>query len=385
MLVILYAWTLASGFGASLLGSLWPVMYLDFDVALSSIGIFSWISSGAGFVSNLAAGWALRKFGASKTTAIASFLVALTTLGFTLSGEYWMLCLLVIPNSFAGGIVGVAMNNYIAQHYRSYHMNWIHCMWGVGSIIGPNVIAYTLSRGYTWHLSYRVMFVAWVLHAVSIFVMRKWWKPDPVDTQVRENRKAVPLRGLLKIRGVKEALLTFFCYTSLEQGMMLWMSSYMILSKGISEEQAARYASFFFMGITAGRMLSGFLTMRIQDSTLIRIGQGVVAVGGILMLISAGNASALAALLLIGCGCAPIYPSLLQLTPRHFGKENSQAMIGAQIAAATVGNCALPSLFGVVATKLSMALLPVYVLLCLAGMVFASGRLEKVTVAEHAK
>ena len=367
-----------SGLGASLIGALWPVMYPEFGVSLSSIGIFSWIGSVVGLFSNLGAGWLLRKFGARQMTAVCGVIVALAHFGYALSGEYWMLCVLSVPAGFAAGVIGVAMNNYVALHYASYHMSWVHCMWGVGSIIGPNLVAYSLMNGYSWNISYVVVAAAWAVYAIGIVVLRKLWKPDPVSVQGGK-KKELSMGQLVRIRGVKEALLTFFCYNSLEQGMILWMSSYMVLSIGLSEELAAAYASLFFIGITIGRMLNGILTVKFNDDRLIRIGCVLIAAGGILMLLPFGKTTALASLVLIGVGCAPMCPCLLHSTPQHFGEEHSQALIGMQVAASTLGNCILPSVFGLVAGWFSIALFPVYVFFCFAIMFAAHWRLVKLT------
>ena len=379
MLIILYAWTMISGLNASLLGTLWPVMYLDFEVALSVVGVLSWIGSGVGLVSNLSAGWFLRKFGAQRMTAIAGFIVALALFGYTVSSAYWMLCLLSIPCGLAGGIIGISMNNYVAMHYPPRHMSWVHCMWGLGSIIGPNIVSYSLMQGYSWHMSYRVVFIAWALWGLAILLAGRRWKADPSGERGGAEAKAMPFMQLIRLRGVKDAMLTFFCYNSLEQGIMLWMSSYMVLYIGLAEELAATYVSLFFIGITAGRMLNGFLTMKFNGDTLIRFGEILIAAGVVLLVLPLGRGVMLVALLVIGLGCAPICPCLLHSTPQHFGKEHSQALVGLQVAASSLGNCIFPSLFGLVASHISIALLPVYVFVCLGVMAFAHHRLAKVS------
>ena len=379
MLILMYIWTMITGLQASLLGTLWPVMYLEFDVALSYVGVFSWIGSVLGFVSNLSAGRVLRRFGSSRATAICACIVAVTLLGYALSGQFWLLCLLCIPSSLAGGIIGVAINNYVAVHYHSRHMSWVHCMWGVGSIIGPNVVAWSLRQGYSWNVSYFVVFGAWAAWAVAMIFAQRLWKSDVSGNTGAQTRKPVPLTELMKVRGAKEAVATFFCYNSLEQGLMLWMSSYMVIYSGLAEEMAATYASLFFIGITAGRMLNGFLTAKFNDDMLIRFGQVLIAGGVVLMAIPASQAVTLAGLLMIGFGCAPVCPCLLHSTPLHFGKEHSEALVGVQVAASTLGNCILPSLFGIVANHVSIALLPVYVAACLGIMAVAHYRLVKLT------
>ena len=375
MLALMYAWALILGMNASLMGALWPVMYPDFQVALSAVGIFSWLGSVTGLISSLGAGWCLRRFGANRVTAASAVLVALSLLGYTLTQEYWMLCVLCIPYGLATGVIAVAANNYVALHYHSRHMSWVHCMWGIGSIIGPNLVAWSLRQGHTWHVSYMFVFAAWAIWAVAVIFLRGRWKPDTMESG-SEKSDSLSLGQLLKIRGMKEAAITFFCYNSLEQGMMMWMSSYMVICSGISEELAATYASLFFIGITAGRMLNGILTSGFEDDRLIRIGEILIGTGIVLMLLPCGEAVTLAGFMFVGFGCAPVTPCLLHSTPRHFGKENSQAFVGVQVAASTLGNCILPSLFGWIANQISIALLPAYVFVCLSIMAFAHHRLS---------
>lgn len=377
MLLIFYLWAMLTGVGASLLGALWPVMYLDFDVALSVVGIFSWIGSGVGLVSSLSSGWILKRFGAVRTTIGCALIVALSFLGYTLSGEFWMLCLLNIPTGFAAGVVSVAANNYVALHYPSRHMSWMHCMWGVGTILGPNIVSITLQHGYSWHLSYRTIFIGWVLWAVLLFFLRRRWKPDAAPAAA-ETRPSLSTAAILRLRGAKETLLTFFCYNSLEQGIMLWMSSYLVLHFGMTEERSATYTSLFFAGITAGRMLSGFLTVKCSDDNLIRLGEGLIAAGTAVLLLF-GPAGAVVGFILIGLGCAPMCPCLLHSTPLRFGQAHSRSLIGLQVAASTLGNCVLPSLFGLVANHISISLFPGYIILCLGGMFLAHRRLAKLT------
>lgn len=380
MLILLYMWSMVSGFGGSLLGALWPVMYPEFGVSLSSIGIFSWIGSVVSLLSNVGAGWALRRFGARRMTALCGFCVAIAHFGFSLSGEYWMLCLLSIPAGFAGGIIGVSMNNYVALHYASHHMSLVHCMWGVGSILGPNLVAYTLRSGYTWHLSYEIVAIAWALYAAGIVILRKYWKQDVVSKEAKS--RGLSLGILFRIRGAKEAMMTFFCYNALEQGVIMWMSSYMVLSIGLSEDLSAAYASLFFIGITVGRMFNSVLTVKFKDDHLILIGCILIAAGGVVMLLPFGKTAALISLLLIGFGCAPVCPCLLHATPTHFGAEHSQSLIGLQVAASSLGNCVLPSLFGIAANRFGTGLLPAYVFFCLALMLTSHLRLIKLTATD---
>lgn len=382
MLALMYVLTMFTGVQASLLGALWPVMYLELDVALSAVGIFSWIGSGVGLASNLSAGWLLRRYGSSRVVIVCAIMTAASLLGYALSGEFFLLCLLIIPSSLGGGVVGIAMNNYVAVHYPSRHMSWVHCMWGVGSIIGPNLVAFGLRQGYSWRYAYVLVAVLWALWAAVVFILRARWKESYTPAEAERTRSMSTL-GLLKIRGVKEALVTYFCYNSLEQGVMLWVSSYMVLHSGLTEEKAAEFASLFFLGITLGRMCNGFLTAKFSDDHLIRFGRVLIAAGIAVMLLPLGETAMLASLLLIGFGCAPVCPCMLHATPMRFGTTYSQMLVGVQVAAGTVGNCILPSLFGLIANHISIALFPGYLILCTAVMAVGHHRLIRVTGAKQ--
>ena len=193
-----------------------------------------------------------------------------------------------------------------------------------------------------------------------------------------EGGRPLTIPEILRIPGTKAVMLTFFCYCALENTAILWSSSYLALHRGIPAERAAAYASLFFIGITAGRAASGFLTIRFSDCQMIRMGQGIIAVGAALVLLPMGERAALAGLLLVGLGCAPIYPCVIHSTPFHFGADKSQAIIGVQMASAYVGTCLMPTLFGVVASRLTIALFPVYLLGLLALMAAAHRRLVRV-------
>ena len=185
------------------------------------------------------------------------------------------------------------------------------------------------------------------------------------------------LRQAARLPGAKSAVLAFFCYCALEQTAGLWAGSYLVLQRGLSADEAAGLAGLFYAGITAGRALGGFLTLKLNDTQMIRMGQGVILLGVVCLLLPLGRAGALAGLVLIGLGCAPIYPSVIHSTPEHFGADRSQAVIGVQMASAYVGTCLMPPVFGLIVKYLGAFLLPIYLLLILALMVFMHERLLK--------
>lgn len=371
LLVIIYLAFISLGLPDSLLGSAWPSMYPEFDVPVSYAGIISMIISAGTIVSSLQSDRLTRRLGAGKVTAISVAMTAAALFGFSVTKSFWLLCIWAIPYGLGAGSVDAALNNYVALHYESKHMSWLHCMWGVGATIGPYIMGYALSDGKGWNMGYRYIgMIQIVLTAILFFSLPLWKNRNAAQTEsVSADNKALSLKQVVKIPGAKEVMICFFCYCALEQTAMLWAGSYLSIYKGIPAETAASFASTFFIGITAGRALSGFITMKLNDTQMIRLGQVVIAVGIVAMLLPGTQTLSLVGLSLIGLGCAPIYPSIIHSTPAHFGADKSQSMIGVQMASAYVGSCLMPPLFGIIANHITVALLPVYLFIVLILMV----------------
>ena len=323
-------------------------------------------------VSSLQSDRLTRRLGTGKVTAISVAVTAAALFGFSVSQSFGMLCLWAIPYGLGAGSVDASLNNYVALHYESKHMSWLHCMWGVGATLGPYVMGYALTRGMTWNSGYRIISILQVVLTAILIFSLPLWKGRPQMTAEALDRvfpKALSLPEIMKIPGAKEVMLCFFCYCALEQTAGLWASSYLTLYKGVPAETAAGYASMFYIGITIGRALSGFITMKLNDVQMIRLGQGIIGLGVLVLLLPLGESVSLAGLILIGLGCAPIYPCIIHSTPTHFGADKSQALIGVQMACAYVGTCLMPPIFGLIANHISVALLPVFLLVILVLMV----------------
>lgn len=382
LLAIIYLAFISLGLPDSLLGAAWPSMYGELEVPVSFAGIVSMIVALNTVVSSLQSDRLTKRFGTARVTAVSVAMTAAAVLGFSCSGSFWMLCLWAVPYGLGAGSVDAALNNYVALHYSSRHMSWLHCMWGVGTIISPYAVGYALSGGAGWQAGYRWIGLAQIgLTAVLVFSLPLWKKNgSAAQTDADAPRAAaVPLRQVFKIRGAKEVMLTFFCYCAVEQTAMLWASSYMVLSNGVPAETAAEFAGLFFIGITAGRAVNGFLMMKFSDTQMIRVGQGLIALGIAVMLLPLGTAGTMTGLILVGLGCAPIYPCIIHSTPSRFGADKSQALIGVQMASAYVGTCLMPPLFGLVANHISVALFPIYLLILLGVMLWMHERLVRKT------
>ena len=369
LLTIIYLSFISLGLPDGLLGAAWPTIYPELSVPVSYAGILFAIISGGTVVSSLLSDRLTFRLGTGRVTAISVCMTAAALFGFASSDSYWMLCLWAIPYGLGAGSVDASLNNYVALHYTSRHMSWLHCMWGVGATVGPYIMGAVLSGGGHWSGGYRTVgFIQLALTAVLLLSL-SLWKGRP---QAEEGGAArpLPLKKVIAIPGAKQIMVTFFCYCALEQSTALWASSYLALYKGVPADTAAFFASMFFIGITAGRALNGFLTMKFTDTQLIRMGQGVILTGICAMLLPLGQGASIAGLILIGLGCAPIYPCVIHSTPAHFGAGHSQALIGVQMASAYIGNCLMPPLFGLIANHIHVALLPVYLLLILGLMVW---------------
>ena len=372
LLIIIYLSFISLGLPDSLLGSAWPSMYPQLEVPVSYAGIISMIIAVGTIISSLQSDRLTRRLGTGRVTAISVGMTAAALFGFSVSGSFWQLCLWAIPYGLGAGSVDASLNNYVALHYESRHMSWLHCMWGVGASVGPYIMGYVMTGGGSWKSGYRsIALIQIVLTAILICSLPLWKGRPQIVNETGEAVEAKPLslKEVLSIRGVKEVLLCFFCYCALEQTTGLWASSYLTLHKGVPAETAATFASMFFIGITVGRAISGFITMKLSDTQMIRLGQGIIGCGIVVLLLPLGAAASLVGFTLIGLGCAPVYPCIIHSTPAHFGAEQSQAIIGIQMASAYVGTCLMPPVFGLIANYITVKLLPVYLLAILALMI----------------
>ena len=377
LLAVIYISFISLGLPDALLGSAWPSMYGQFAVPVSYAGIVSMIVALGTIVSSLQSDRLTRRLGAGRVTAFSVGLTAAAIFGFSVSRSFWALCLWAVPYGLGAGSVDAALNNYVALHFASWHMSWLHCMWGVGASLGPYIMGYALTSGGVWSMGYRYIALLQIALTAVLFLSLPLWKTSRGGGAEAGASPALSLGQILRIPGAKEVMVTFFCYCALEQTTGLWASSYLVLHKGVPAETAAGFASLFFIGVTVGRALNGFLTMKLSDARLIRLGQGIIAVGVAALLLPLGERASLTGLILIGLGCAPIYPCIIHSTPDHFGAENSQAIIGVQMASAYAGTCLMPPLFGLIANHITVALFPLYLLAILLLMALTHEALLK--------
>ena len=367
LLAIIYMAFISLGLPDALLGAAWPSMVPELGAPVSFAGVIFVIISVGTVVSSLLSQRLNLRFGPGRVTAFSVAMTAAALFGFASCRSTWQLCLWALPYGLGAGSVDACLNNYVALHYASRHMSWLHCMWGIGASVGPYIMGAVLSAGRHWSAGYRSIGVLQLALTALLLLSLPLWKKGE---EQGEGEKAKPLRlkEILAIPGAKPLLLAFFCYCALEQTMGLWAGSYLALYRSFTPERAAGFTGLFFLGITLGRALNGFLTIRFSDSFLTRTGFVIIALGIAAVLLPLGDALALAGLVLVGLGCAPVYPCIIHATPARFGAGRSQAVIGILMAGAYLGNCLMPPLFGLIANHISIGLLPPYLLLLLAVM-----------------
>ena len=369
-LIVIYAAFISLGLPDSLLGVAWPVAQKEFGASLGDAGIISMVISVGTVISSLFSSKLLKRFGVGKVTAVSVLMTALALLGFSFVPAFVFMILLAIPLGLGAGAVDSGLNEYVAEHYESRHMSWLHCFWGVGAMAGPLIMSQYMSLGVDWRMGYlTVAIIQFVLVAVLIATLPLWNKVAEKTSQKKQEADAngenpgEPEReadldppiasgkggflGPLKIKGAKVALISFFLYCGVEMTLGLWGSSFLITEKGIDAAAAAQWVSLYWGGLTAGRLVSGFLAIRFNNQQMIRIGELTVLLGVVCLLLPLPQFVCLIGFILVGAGCAPIYPCMLHETPVRFGKEDAQSMMGFQMAVCYTGSTLLPPFFGI--------------------------------------
>ena len=386
LLAVIYLAFIGLGLPDSLLGAAWPTLYPELGVPVSRSGIVFAIIALGTIVSSLQSDRLTKRFGAGPVTAASVAATAVALLGFSTAHSLSALCLWAIPYGLGAGSVDAALNNYVALHYASRHMSWLHCMWGVGATAGPYAMGLAIASGAGWAWGYRSIGIVQVAIAAALAASLPLWRrrergaAAPAAAEP-DARRPIPLRQALRIPGAAAVLVCFFCYCAIEQTAGLWAATFLTLARGVPPERAAFFASLFFLGITLGRGLGGFLTLKLDDDAMVHLGEALIAIGAALAALPLGPWPALAGFVVAGFGCAPVYPCIIHSTPAHFGADKSQAIIGVQMASAYTGTMLMPPLFGLVARHVSVALLPLYLFALLALMTVLYERTRRLAPA----
>lgn len=381
LLIIIYLAFISLGLPDSLLGSAWPSMYEGLGVSIESAGIISMIVSVGTVISSLLSDRLIRRFSTAMVTVVSVAMTAIALFGFSVSNYFAMLCIFAIPLGLGAGAIDAALNNFVAIHYKAKHMSWLHCFWGVGASLGPVIMAFCLVQTQSWNIGYRTISMLQILLLVILLCSLPLWRKVqfPISEYNIPEQRILSKKQLLSLPGAKQLLIAFFCYCGIESTVGLWGSSYLVTVRGIPVETAASWISLYFIGITVGRLFSGFFAIKLNNKQMVAMGQILVAGGIIVLLLPFGGYAALMGLFLIGLGLAPIYPSLLHQTPINFGNEYSQSMIGLEMACAYIGTMLMPPLFGIIGANISYKLFPFFlgVLLLLMILMVAAPNKQK--------
>ena len=359
LLIVIYMAFISLGFGDSLLGSAWPVMHGALDVPVAYAGFISVTISAGTICSSLLSNRLTHVFGAKTVVLMGVIVTASALFGFSVSGSFVFIWLLALPYGLGSGAVDATINNYVALNYKAKHMNLLHCFWGVGAMIGPYIMGFLLVRGFDWTDGYRTIVFFQLAVAMAILLSFPLWKKPVInDDTVKRIR---PLSEVIKIRGVKLVLPALFAYCAIEATTILWASTFLVNIRGIAPEIAAGFASLFFIGITAGRFISAFVSSKLSSRVMIKAGVFLIVAGISFVIIPiAIDLLSLIGLIIIGLGCAPIFPSIIHSTPKNFGEENSGALVGVQMASAYTGSALTPPLFGLIAGLFGLGIFPFF-------------------------
>lgn len=380
ILIIIYIAFISLGLPDAILGSAWPVIHQELNVSISFAGIITMIISGGTIVSSLLSGKVIRKFGTGKVTMASVFMTAIGLIGICYAPGYFWLCILGVPLGVGAGAVDSALNNFVALHYKARHMNWLHCFWGIGATAGPLLMSLFLAKKNGWRMGYLTIGMIQTLLVICLAVTLPVWKKFERSANLTTSEKpSTTITTLLTMKGAKSALVAFFCYCSVEATTGLWGSSFLVTSKGIDAERAAQWISLYYLGITIGRFLAGFLAIRLNNKKLILLGHIICICGIVILIIPFSIYFSLMGLIFIGLGCAPIFPAMLHETPNRFGSDISQGIMGIQMATAYIGTTSMPPLFGFVAGYMGFNIFPFFLMLAVASMFVSTIKANKVT------
>ena len=362
LLALIYLSFVSLGLPDAVLGSAWPLVSKEFNVPISNMGIVTIIISAGTVISSLNSTKLINKIGVHKVTAFSVLLTAVSLFGFSSSPSFLVLCLWAIPYGLGAGSIDTALNNYVSVNLESKYMSWLHCMWGVGATLGPYIMGMALTGGHSFRLGYIILFSIQAIICIIIFISSPIWKmkkDNPLELE--NNNNTLSLKELFKTKGVKQIAIAFFCFCAIEHTTGLWASSYLVFNRGIEPEIAAGFSGLFYLGITIGRGICGFIAMKYNDKQMIRAGTLLMGVGVGVLFVPFGEYTVFIGLTLIGLGSSPVFPCIIHSTPYNFGVANSQAITGIEMASAYTGTLIMPGLFGVLGREISFSLYPIFI------------------------
>lgn len=363
LIAVIYLIFISLGLPDSLLGSGWPAMHAAFSVPYSYAGYVSMAISFMTIISALLSPIMIKRFHTKWIVIVSIFLTVMGLIGFSISTSYAMLFVFAVPYGMGAGAIDASVNHYVANNYSGSVMNFLHCFYGVGAVISPNIMAVALSKA-SWNEGYRWTAYIQIFILLICIISLPLWKKNESDSNKQE-KEVARIREALKRPGVVLTLIAFFAYCSGEATCFLWTSSYFAgVKEGLTDHLIASFGSLIFGGLMLGRLISGFVSNRLGDRMLIRIGIFVEVVGILLVMIPVASfIPAAIGFVIIGTGMGPVYPAIQHMAPTNFGERYSAAVIGLQMASAYIGSTFMPMIFGNIQEKIGIGIMPFYLLI----------------------
>lgn len=383
ILLVIYIAFIGLGIPDSLFGTAWPAIYPEFGADVGSAGFVTLIISGCTVISSLFAARIINRFGVGIAAAFSTALTAAALLGFSLSNSLYVLCLLSVPLGLGAGCIDSGLNNYVALHYKASHMSFLHCFYGIGVTLSPYLMSLALAGG-QWRRGYRFAFYIQLAITVVLLIAIPFWDGASRKDEFSEaSVRTLKISEMLKMPSVRASSFVFFGSCALENVCGTWSSTYLVNTKGMTADTAALLVMLYYAGMAAGRFLSGVLACRMSCRRIIKIGQSVVLLAIIMLFLPLPREFSGAALFMIGIGNGPLFPNMVHLTPKNFGAEISQSVMGMQMAVAYLGIMSMPLLFGFIAGRLSSAAFPYFISAMYLILIVSGVMLEKILKSKN--
>lgn len=377
LLVIIYLSFISLGLPDTIIGVTIPALQQDFNISLATGGLISLIVIAGTVISSFLSDKFIKKFGTGKIVLFSCILTGSSLMGFSQSNSFYLLLILAFPLGFGGGTVDVALNNYVAHHFKAHHMNWLHSFWGVGAMLGPIIMSWNLQQK-SWKSGFSTISIIQLSLALLLLISISIWKKHK---EINKNEMKSVFKGnIFKTPGIPFALVTMLIYCAAEIGTGLWGSSYLISVKDIEVSIAARYIAIYYAGITVGRVLSGFLSFKLNNTQMIRLGIILSLIGTIMLYLFVSPLIIGISIITIGLGLAPIFPAMIHETPTRFGKNLSQKIIGYQMGFAYIGSAVVPPTLGFLYQEIGLSLFPLSLLFLGLLLLLVTEKLNRLVV-----
>lgn len=405
LLAVIYAAFISLGLPDGALGVAWPFMRQDFGKTLEAAGILTIILTICSAVSSILGSRLTVRFGIGILTLSSCLMTATGLLGYSLAPVFIALVPAVLLLGFGQGAIDAGLNSYVASHYSSRHMNWLHSCWGIGATAGPAVITAAIAGGMGWRTGYRILALIQGSVAVLLFLSLGLWQrvhtlrttaastasvldaavaPDTADGTISANKTPSASELKKENRAAAAQVAIFALYVSCEFAIGLWGYSLLVESRGVSEVTAGIWMATYYGAITGGRLVTGMVVNRLGNKLMIRLGLSV-AFFGLLLLFLPFLIPALPewfnalAVILIGTGFAPVYPCTSHETPRRFRPGKAERVMGYQVGAACLGGAFLPAALGIAARYSTLEILPWTVMTLVIAVFILNRKVIKLT------